>query len=102
MTQKVIESFGMTGCSIEMNLTELRQASEMANVCKKVLESHKTDKKQYISDQDLKMIMVILSVISREYHNHQESWFDKALKELDEQIPKPEPKEPENKEAVLV
>lgn len=68
-----------------INNREMRQMFELNDRIKAVLDSHKenSEKREYISDDDLKLMHAILSVFTRDYANTQESEFDKFLAEQD-------------------
>lgn len=96
MNIKSEKSYAIVGTTIcDINNREMRQMHELNLRIKNVLDSHKKDseKKEYISDDDLKLMHAILSVFTKEYSSMQESAFDDYLKELSKQE-KPQPKIP--------
>ena len=72
----------------DINNTEMRQMHELNVRIQDVLASHKPDseKKKYISDDDLKLMHAILGVFTREFKNTQTSVFDEFLKEEDKPV----------------
>lgn len=85
--------FALTSTDVRgINNKEIRQMHELNNRIVKVLDSHKPtgEKKvrEYISDDDLKLMSAILSVFTKEYSNTQTSAFDDYLKEQDKPIDK--------------
>lgn len=73
-----------------INNKEMRQMHDLKCRIKAVLASHKTNKKEYISDDDLKLAYAILNVFTKEYSNTQTSAFDDELKEIDKEQKNPE------------
>ena len=75
-----------------INNKEMRQMHELNNRIKAVLDSHKegSEKREYISDDELKLMSAILSVFTKEYSNTQTSAFDDYLKEQDKPVEKSE------------
>lgn len=68
----------------ELNSREMRQMFEMRKRIEAVLKSHKDGKKkQYLSDDELKLINAILYVFTKHMGDSLESEFDKAIKQLD-------------------
>lgn len=69
-----------------INCKELRQMYELNARIQCVLESHKegSNKREYISDDDLNLMHAILTVFTGEYADTQTSEFDKFLKEQNE------------------
>lgn len=67
----------------DINNKEMRQMHELKERIQNVLNSHKdnSEKKEYISDDDLKLMHAILSVFTKEYSSTQTSAFDKFLEE---------------------
>ena len=65
---------------------------ELNNRIKNVLDSHKegSEKKEYVSDDDLKLMYAILSVFTKEYSSTQTSAFDDFLKEQDKPAEQPQ------------
>lgn len=77
-------------CSV--NLNEMRQLTELKNRINSILISHAKDseKKEYISDNDLKLMRAILCIFTKEYADNQTSVFDDFLKAEEEKEKKPE------------
>ena len=69
-----------------INNKEMRQMHELNKRIIDVLASHNenSEKKEYITDDDLVLMHAILSVFTKEYSNTQESAFDAFLKEEEE------------------
>ena len=69
-----------------INNKEMRQMHELNKRIVDVLVSHNenSEKKEYITDDDLILMHAILSVFTKEYSNTQESAFDTFLKEEEE------------------
>lgn len=68
-----------------INNKEMRQMHELNKRIIDVLVSHNgSEKKKYITDDDLILMHAILSVFTKEYSNTQESAFDAFLKEEEE------------------
>lgn len=67
----------------DMNYHEMSQMHELKTRIKNVLDSHKSnsEKREYITDDDLKLMHAILSVFTREFSDTQTSEFDNFLKE---------------------
>ncbi len=65
---------------------------ELNNRIKNVLDSHKegSEKKEYVSDDDLKMMYAILSVFTKEYSSTQTSAFDDFIAEQDKPAEQPQ------------
>lgn len=86
MRIKFEKSFAIAGTTIEnINNREMRQMHELNNRIKNVLDSHKegSEKKEYISDDDLKLMHAILSVFTKDFAESQESAFDTWMSEQD-------------------
>lgn len=66
----------------DINNKEMRQMHELNNRIKDVLDSHNTEKKKYISDDDLLLMRAILTVFTMDYSSTQTSAFDNVLEEL--------------------
>lgn len=85
MNIKQEKSYGIVGTSIlDINNREMRQMCEMKERIAQVLNTH-TDEKvknEYLSDDELEMIMTILTVFTKEYEVNETSAFDDALREL--------------------
>lgn len=84
MEIKLNKQFSIASVSIEnINGKEMRQMHELKNRIKNVLNSHKdnSEKKEYVSDDDLKLMHAILSVFTKEFADTQTSTFDKFLEE---------------------
>lgn len=66
-----------------INSKEMRQMHELKVRIKNVLDSHKKDseKKEYITDEDLHLMWAVLSVFTKEFSSTQTSAFDDLLKE---------------------
>lgn len=75
-------------CNI--NCKEMQQMHNLKCRIKTVLDSHKTDKKEYISDDDLKLAYAILNVFTKEYSDTQKSAFDDELAEINKKQKNPE------------
>jgi len=73
-----------------INNKEMRQMHELKNRIADVLNSHlpNAKEKQYINDDDLKLMHAILSVFTKEYSSTQTSAFDDELKAIDEKVKK--------------
>lgn len=84
MIQSRIVKLGMTGIRAEINLTELDQMRAMRNRVQQVLKSHADEKmkNEYLNDDELLMIQIILEVFTRECCDEQVSAFDEALKKF--------------------
>lgn len=68
----------------ELNSREMRQMFEMRKRIEAVLKSHKDGKKkQYLNDDELKLIHAILYVFTKHMGDSLESEFDKAIEQLD-------------------
>lgn len=69
-----------------INNKEMRQMYDLNKRIIDVLASHdeKSEKKEYISDDDLLLMHAILGFFTKEYSYTQESEFDKFLKEEQE------------------
>jgi hypothetical protein len=78
------KNYGIVATICTINNREMSQIAEMGSKIRNILENHKKEggKKEYLNDDDLERIMVILNVISREWRDDEESAFDKALAEL--------------------
>ena len=79
-------------CSVDIldiNCVEMKQMSDLNNRIKNILNSHKKDseKKEYISDDDLNLMYAILSVFTKEYSSSLTSAFDDFLKEQNKPAP---------------
>ena len=93
MNIKKRTSIGVVGYNIEdVNLNEMRQLTELKNRISNVLDSHAKDseKKEYVSDDDLKLMFAILSVFTKDYTLDNSSAFDTFLKEEEEAKNKPQ------------
>ena len=104
MRTSSIKSCGISGYDVrDINLLEMQQICEMKNRVKAILDNHadtKSDKKEYISDDELKRIYAIFSVFTREVDNKPfSSEFDEFLKEFDK--PKEEKKKPIGEDETL-
>ena len=78
------KSYGIVSTDVvDINNKEMNQMFELNNRIKNVLDSHKegSEKKEYVSDDDLKLMYAILSVFTKEYSSTQTSAFDDFLKE---------------------
>lgn len=78
------KSYGIVSTDvIDINNKEMQQMYELKNRIKNILDSHKegSEKKEYVSDDDLKMMHAVLSVFTKEYESTQTSAFDDFLKE---------------------
>ena len=78
------KSYGIVSTDVmDINNKEMNQMFELNNRIKNVLDSHKegSEKKEYVSDDDLKLMSAILSVFTKEYESTQTSAFDDFLKE---------------------
>lgn len=75
-----------------INCKELRQMHELNARIQCVLESHKegSNKREYISDDDLMLMHAILTTFTGEYANTQTSAFDDYLKSQDKPVEKSE------------
>lgn len=81
---------------LDINAVEMRQMCELEQRIAEVLFSHinkvdangNTMKKQYLSDDELRMIRAILYTFTKGYQTSMLSAFDTTLKELKEQEPK--------------
>ena len=97
---------GITSIDIlGVNMLEMRQMSELNNRIKNVLDSHKenNEKKEYVSDDDLKQMRAILSVLTKDYSNTLSSAFDDELKAMQQEKPQEKPVEkPEEKSYVTL
>ena len=99
MNIKTITGKAVLATSIEeLNGREMRQMYEMRLRINKVLESHQDGKKkQYLSDDELRLIHAMLYCFTKHMGDSIESEFDKAVKELNttecEAIVKIEPDE---------
>ena len=92
MNIKQNNSYGVESYNIEsVNLNEMRQMAELKSHIKNILDSHKKDseKKEYISDDNLKLMYAILSVFTQDYSNDAKSAFDEFLKKQEEKKEKP-------------
>ena len=68
----------------ELNGREMRQMFEMRKRIETVLKSHEDGKKkQYLNDDELKLIHAILYVFTKHMGDSLESEFDKAIEQLD-------------------
>lgn len=67
----------------DINCKEMRQMHELNQRIVAVLASHEKDseKKEYISDDDLNLMHAILTVFTKDFSSTQESAFDNFLKE---------------------
>lgn len=86
------EAYGIVSTDVmDINNKEMQQMHGLNNRIKNVLNSHKEDseKKEYISDDDLKLMSAILSVFTKEYSDTQTSAFDDFLKESEKPVEKP-------------
>ena len=86
------KSYAIVGTTIsDINNREMRQMYELKNRIKNVLDSHKdnSEKKEYISDDDLRLTHAILSVFTKEYADTQTSTFDDFLKEQEKPVEQP-------------
>ena len=86
MKIKSEKTYAIVGTSIlDINNKEMKQMHELNNRIKNVLDSHKegSEKREYISDDDLKLMHAILSIFTKEYADTQTSAFDEFLKEQD-------------------
>lgn len=84
MEIKLNKTYAVASTDIrDINCREMRQMYELNNRVKSVLDSHKekSEKKEYISDEDLKLISAILSVFTKDFADTQTSAFDDFLKE---------------------
>lgn len=77
-----------------INVVEMRQMCELENRIAKVLISHisNTDadgnpvKRQYLSDDELRVMLAILYKFTKDYEYMASNAFDATLKELDSKI----------------
>lgn len=88
---KVISNreFALTSTDVRgINNKEMRQMHELNARIVEVLDSHKegSEKKEYISDEDLNLMHAVLSVFTKDYSNTQTSAFDDFLKEEDKPV----------------
>lgn len=86
MNIKTITGKAVLATSIEeLNSREMRQMYEMRKRIETVLKSHenKDEKKQYLNDDELKLIHAILYVFTKHIGDSLESEFDKAIEQLD-------------------
>lgn len=93
MKIKSEKSYAIVGTTIcDINNREMRQMHELKLRVKAVLDSHKdgSEKKEYISDDDLKLMHAILNVFTKEYSDTQTSAFDDELKAMEKEA-KPHP-----------
>ena len=88
----------------DINNKEMRQMYELNNRIKNVLDSHKegSEKREYISDDDLKLMYAILSTFTKEYADTQTSAFDKFLKEQDKPVEQPQQQEEKIEDEPLI
>lgn len=94
-------SVGVVGYDIDgVNLNEMRQLTELRNRINNVLISHAKDseKKEYVSDDDLKLMFAVLSVFTKDYTLDNSSAFDDFLKEEAEKENKSESSAPVDNE----
>lgn len=85
MNIKTITGKAVLTTSIEeLNGREMRQMYEMRKRIETVLKSHKNkeEKKQYLNDDELKLIHAILYVFTKHMGDSLESEFDKAIEQL--------------------
>lgn len=90
------KSYGIVSTDVvDINNKEMNQMFELNNRIKNVLDSHKegSEKKEYVSDDDLKLMYAILSVFTKEYSSTQTSAFDDFLKEQDKPVEQPQKQE---------
>lgn len=83
------KSYGIVSTDvIDINNKEMSQMYELKNRIDDVLISHKpgSEKKKYISDDDLKLMHAVLSVFTKEYEPTQTSAFDDFLKDVEKQL----------------
>lgn len=71
-----------------INNKEMRQMHELNNRIKAVLDSHKegSEKREYVKDNDLRLMCAILSVFTKEFADTQTSAFDDFLNEEDKSV----------------
>lgn len=96
------KSYGIVSTDvIDINNKEMQQMYELKNRIKNVLDSHKegSEKKEYVSDDDLTLMHAVLSVFTKEYADTQTSAFDDFLKEQNKPAEKPQQQD-EEKSAV--
>ena len=87
------KSYGIVSTDVmDINNKEMNQMFGLNNRIKNVLDSHKegSEKKEYVSDDDLKLMSAILSVFTKEYEPTQTSAFDDFLKEQEKPVEKPQ------------
>lgn len=87
---KIISNREYAICSTDVrgvNNYEMRQMRELNSRIKNILDSHKegSEKKEYISDDDLTLMHAILSVFTKEYADTQTSAFNDFLKEQEKE-----------------
>lgn len=77
----------------DINCREMRQMYELKNRIGDVLNSHKdnSEKKEYINDDDLKLMHAILSVFTKEFADTQTSAFDEFLGKQSKPVEEPKP-----------
>ena len=105
MKIKSEKTYAIVGTSIlDINNKEMNQMHELNNRIKNVLDSHKegSEKKEYISDDDLKLMYAILSTFTKEYADTQTSAFDKFLKEQDKPVEQPQQQEEKIEDEPLI
>jgi hypothetical protein len=102
MKIKSEKSYAIVGTTIcDIHNREMRQMHELNNRIKNVLNSHKggSEKKEYISDDDLTLMHAILSVFTKEWSSLETSAFDDYLKELNKPV---EPEQKDDEPEVII
>ena len=95
------KSYGIVSTDvIDINNKEMNQMYELKNRIKNILDSHKegSEKKEYVSDDDLTLMHAILSVFTKEYALTQTSAFDDFLAEQNK--PGEQPKQQDEKKPI--
>ena len=99
MLIKQEKSYGIVGTSIlDINYKEMTQMCDLKKRIAHVLDTHKDEnsKNEYLTDDELEKIYVILYVFTKNFSSNNESAFDKALEELKKLVEQPKPALNEN------
>ena len=75
MKTKVNKEFGIVGMTIELNVREMDTLVDQRNRVEWILKSHSSssEKKQYLTDEDLLMLKSILTVLTKGYQTTNET-----------------------------